>query len=252
MTTNEVMSGLGQLPSGVSGLSQAIANARLTRDGPNQIVPESGKNRLARWMGPLKDPMVALLLIAAPTYMFIGDTTDAIITLVALVPVVAIGWLLEGRAERALRQLRVLTAPTAIVLRDGQTRVVPAGQLVVGDICWLREGDVIPADAQIVVSTQLSVDESALTGESMPVAKNHVRRGWKSLGRNHSRGGSRHSRVNYHWNSDAVWPNRNVAGRVDFPENTTTTRNEPFGRGSACRGEHLLHCSNDNAPASRT
>jgi Ca2+-transporting ATPase len=163
--------GLGQPPVGVTGLSQVTVDERLMLDGPNRIVPESRKGRFARWLGPFKDPMVALLLIAAPTYLFVGDMTDAVATLIALIPVAAIGWLLQGRAERALRRLRELTAPTATVWRDGEHRIVPAEGLVVGDVCWLHEGDVIPADARVIDSTQLSVDESALTGESMPVSK---------------------------------------------------------------------------------
>jgi Ca2+-transporting ATPase len=162
MTSGDAVEGLGQPPVGVTGLSQVTVDERLMLDGPNRIVPESRKGRFARWLGPFKDPMVALLLIAAPTYLFVGDMTDAVATLIALIPVAAIGWLLQGRAERALRRLRELTAPTATVWRDGEHRIVPAEGLVVGDVCWLHEGDVIPADARVIDSTQLSVDENSV------------------------------------------------------------------------------------------
>lgn len=109
--------------------------------------------------------------MAAPTYAAIGDVTDAIITLAAIVPIAAVGWGLEARAERTLEQLRRLTAPTATVWRDGRHRVVAAEELVAGDLVWLHEGDVVPADGQLVQLTQLLVDESALTGESLPAAK---------------------------------------------------------------------------------
>ena len=153
------------------GLSSADAAARLAADGPNIIVPESTASRGKRFLGPLSDPMVALLLIAAPTYLLIGETTDAIVAFVALGPIAAVGWLLEARAGRTLEQLRRLTAPTATVTRDGTTLVVPAEQLVVGDLIGLREGDIIPADACVTMTSQITVDESSLTGESLPVEK---------------------------------------------------------------------------------
>jgi magnesium-transporting ATPase (P-type) len=144
---------------------------RLAHDGPNQIVPQRRQGRLRRLLRPLADPMVVLLLVAAPTYAAIGDVTDAIITLAAIVPIATVGWGLEARAEHTLEQLRRLTAPTATVWRDGRHRSIPAEELVAGDLVWLHEGDVVPADGQLVQLTQLLVDESALTGESLPAAK---------------------------------------------------------------------------------
>ncbi len=144
---------------------------RLERDGPNIIIPERRGRRFKRLVGPLADPMVALLLLAAPTYLLIGETTDAIVAFVALGPIAAVGWLLESRAQRTLDQLRRLTAPTATVVRDGVDQVVPVETLVVGDFVRVHEGDVVPADAAGVELTQLLVDESALTGESLPAGK---------------------------------------------------------------------------------
>ncbi|MCE9620870.1 MAG: cation-transporting P-type ATPase [Actinomycetia bacterium] len=157
--------------TGAEGLSSAEAAARLKRDGPNLVVPENRASRLKRLLGPLSDPMVALLLIAAPTYLVIGETTDAIVAFIALGPIAAVGWLLESRAERTLEQLRRMTALTAAVMRDGAERSVPADEVVVGDLIRVHEGDVIPADAVLTASTQLLVDESSLTGESLPVDK---------------------------------------------------------------------------------
>jgi len=154
-----------------AGLSEAEAAARLARDGPNLIVPERGASRFRRWVGPLADPMVALLLLAAPTYLFIGERTDAVVAFAALGPIAAVGWLLEARAERTLDRLRRLTAPTAVVVRDGVDRVVPVEDLVVDDVVRVHEGDVVPADGALLELTELTVDESALTGESLPVSK---------------------------------------------------------------------------------
>ncbi len=155
----------------ILGLSEADAATRLASDGPNRIVPEARSRRVTRLLGPFADPMVLLLLVAAPTYLLIGETTDAVVALVALGPVAAVGWVLEARAERTLAALRKLTAPTAVVVRDGVERPVLTEELVVGDLVWLHEGDVVPADATTVDLTQLVVDEAALTGESLPVAK---------------------------------------------------------------------------------
>ena len=159
------------LPPGIEGLTESEAQDRLAKDGPNRIVPEPRGRRIKRLLGPLADPMVLLLLIAAPTYLAIGDTTDAVVAFAALGPIAAVGWLLESRAERTLDKLRHLTAPTARVRRDGEWRDVPTEDLVEGDLVWLHEGDVVPADAAVVALTQLLVDESALTGESLPAAK---------------------------------------------------------------------------------
>jgi Ca2+-transporting ATPase len=152
-------------------LSSIEAASRLGRDGPNVIVPEARASRWKRLLGPLSDPMVALLLVAAPTYLLIGETTDAIVALVALGPIAAVGWLMESRAERTLEQLRRLAALTAVVTRDGQELSVPVDEVVVGDLILVREGDVVPADAMVTSSSQVMVDESSLTGESLPVDK---------------------------------------------------------------------------------
>jgi Ca2+-transporting ATPase len=167
--------------SGLDGLSSTEAVLRLRHDGPNIIVGEARGHRLKRLLGPLADPMVALLLVAAPTYLLIGDTTDAIVAFAALGPIALVGWLLESRAERTLEQLRELTAPTALVVRDGIAQPVAAEQVVVGDVIWVQEGDVVPADAAVIEVSQLLVDESAMTGESLPATKDAVASGDESM-----------------------------------------------------------------------
>lgn len=152
-------------------LSSVEAAARLVADGPNQVVPTRAGSRLRALVEPLLDPMVVLLLVAAPTYFAIGHVSDGVVTSVALVPIAAVSWVLERRAEKTLEQLRRLTAPTARVTRDGVESDIPAENVVQGDLLSVREGDVIPADAQTEVVTQVQVDESALTGESLPVSK---------------------------------------------------------------------------------
>ena len=144
----------------------------LAEVGPNRLVPGDARPSLAVWLlRALADPMVLLLLVAGATYLALGDRFDAIVVLVALVPIIAVGLLLEARAERALDRLKQLTAPTATVWRDGQPVVVPAEEVVPGDQIAIREGDVVPADGTLQEATQIALDESALTGESLPVAK---------------------------------------------------------------------------------
>jgi Ca2+-transporting ATPase len=159
-------------PPNELGLTSTEAAARLTEVGPNQIVPQSrGPNVLVWLLRPLTDPMVVLLLAASVTYLALGDERDAIVTLIAVLPITLVSLVLEVRAERTLEQLKRLTAATAVVWRDGWRQVVPADTLVPGDLVVLQEGDLIPADGFLIAGAQLMVDESALTGESQPVVK---------------------------------------------------------------------------------
>ncbi len=154
------------------GLSAVEARRRLDVFGPNLLVPEHKATGLwATLRHIVSDPMAILLVVAAVTYFALGETRDGIIALVALVPIVGVGLILELRAEHALESLRRLTAPLARVIRDGREELVPALDLVPGDAIVLREGDVIPADARLVSGAQLVVDESALTGESQAMTK---------------------------------------------------------------------------------
>ena len=162
-------------PTSSTGLSEGEAKARLARFGPNVLVPDQHRvPAILRVLKPLADPMAVLLLVAAPTYLLLGDYADAIVSLVALIPIAGVNVLLESRAEKAIEQLKRLTAPTAAVVRDGEVRQVPVAELVPGDVLELREGDVIPADGELVVGLQMMVDESALTGESHPSSKSSV------------------------------------------------------------------------------
>ena len=161
---------LETLPQGVVGLTNTQAQERLAQ-GRNVLVPASTSQRWLRWIGPLRDPMVILLLIAAPTYFAIGERTDGIATLIALIPIVAVGWLLEGHAQRTLDKLRVLIAPLSFVVRNGNFVDVLSEELVSDDIVFLVEGDVVPADCIMIDQPRIIVDESVLTGESLPIEK---------------------------------------------------------------------------------
>lgn len=153
------------------GLSSAEARERLLRDGPNLL----GAPRRRRWFDTLREvllePMFLLLLCAGALYLTLGELTDALVLMAAVVLVIAITFLQERRTERALEALRDLASPRACVVRDGMAQRVAARDLVVGDIVVLEEGDRVPADALLREANLLRVDESLLTGESAPVDK---------------------------------------------------------------------------------
>lgn len=151
------------------GLSSEEAAARLRRNGANALPqPE----RRAHWKilrNVLAEPMLLLLLAASVVYMLLGDAREAALLAVSVVLVIALTFHNERKSEQALQALRDLSSPRARVERDGQLLVLSARELVVGDRIRVAEGDRVPADARVLESTDLHVDESLLTGESVPV-----------------------------------------------------------------------------------
>jgi Ca2+-transporting ATPase len=158
-----------QLPSGPRGLGAAEAAARLAANGPN-AVPAPPPRRLAARVGrQLADPLVALLIVAAVVTTALGDLPDTLIIVLVVVVNTLIGVVQEVRADRAIAALDRMAAPTARVVRDGADAVVPAADLVCDDLVRLEAGDIVPADLRLVEAYRVTVDESALTGESLPV-----------------------------------------------------------------------------------
>ncbi len=155
-----------------AGLSSAEAEKALRQFGPNDLVPPRKAGSLWAWFVRLiADPMVILLGVAGVTYTVLGDRFDAVVVAVALIPIFAVTAVLEFRSDRALERLSALSPPRARVRRDGRDVDVPARNVVPNDVLLLREGDVIAADAEVLETSRLLVDESALTGESLPVEK---------------------------------------------------------------------------------
>ena len=153
------------------GLTRAEAEARLRRDGPNTL-PEPERRRWPRLLAEvLREPMLLLLLAAAGLYLFLGDTGEAAVLGASVLVVVGLTLYQSVRAEHALQALRALGSPRARVLRDGTPGEVAAQALVVGDAILLAEGDRVPADARLCGDAVLSLDESLLTGESLPVRR---------------------------------------------------------------------------------
>ncbi|MBI5236970.1 MAG: cation-transporting P-type ATPase [Deltaproteobacteria bacterium] len=154
-----------------SGLTAETAKDRLKKYGPNvlpEAVPHSG---LSIFLNQLNSLPVALLGVAAGISVFTGGLADAILILGVVTVNATIGYLTESQAERTIHSLKSLVRPSALVLRDGTAKEMTTDEVVVGDILVLRPGSYIAADSRVITAHMLSVDESALTGESMPVNK---------------------------------------------------------------------------------
>ncbi len=162
---------LAALDADPSGLTAAEARQRLARHGPNRLAeapPVPAWRRLARQFDNL---LLYVLLAAGLVTALMGHWVDTIVIVAVVVLNAAIGFLQEGKAERALQAIRHLLAPHAVVLRDGHQHDIDAADLVPGDVVLLASGDSLPADVRLLQARNLRVDESALTGESVPVAK---------------------------------------------------------------------------------
>lgn len=159
----------GQL--GHVGLSTSQARERLAENGPNELPRPSRRTPLRITMEVLREPMFALLLAAGGVYLLLGDPTEALILLGFAGLSIIITIVQEARTERTLEALRDLSAPRALVVRDGEAVRIPGREVVMGDILVLEAGDRIPADALMIETQELEADESLLTGEAVPVHK---------------------------------------------------------------------------------
>ena len=129
------------------------------------------KTKIQLFLEQLKDPLIYILLIAAVVSILLGEVSDALIIGTVVLVNALVGMLQEGKARKALEALRKLTTPRTIVIRDGIRREIPAAELVTGDLVELEAGARVPADIRLTRSANLQVEESALTGESVPVEK---------------------------------------------------------------------------------
>jgi Ca2+-transporting ATPase len=164
-----VADALGSDP--VSGLSPAEARTRLELYGPNALERPTRPAYLAIAAKQLLDPLVALLVGATAVSLAVGEGIESAVIAAIVVLNATFGFVQEVRATRAVMALASSVEATAVVVRDGEPQVVAARELVPGDLVRVREGDRVPADARVVSTIGLEVDESALTGESVPTAK---------------------------------------------------------------------------------
>lgn len=156
---------------GLRGLTDAEAAHRAARHGPNELPRGPGEPWWKELLEPLTEPLVLLLLAVAALYAVFGALADALTIFAVILAVVGVELANERRARHAVAALSRLSAPEATMLRGGEPRVIPAAGLVPGDVVLLDPGHRVPADLRLVAATALRVDESSLTGESVPVTK---------------------------------------------------------------------------------
>lgn len=155
----------------VKGLTDGEAFRRLQQNGRNEMKAARKKTKIQLFLEQLKDPLIYILLIAAVVSVLLGEISDAVIIGTVVLVNALVGMLQEGKARKALEALKKLTSPQTIVIRDGVRREIPAAELVTGDLVDLEAGAQVPADIRLTRSANLQVEESALTGESVPVEK---------------------------------------------------------------------------------
>ena len=160
-----------ELVSGPDGLSSAAARQRLREQGPNLLGRTGGEGWFRILWRQIDNPLIWVLLVSAAVAIGLGKVTDGLVVLAVVVLNSLIGFVQEYRAGRAIEALRDLVPEYATVLRDGAQQRVPVAELVPGDVVRLASGDKVPADMRLAAVKNLRVDESALTGESLPVAK---------------------------------------------------------------------------------
>ncbi|MFZ2965248.1 MAG: HAD-IC family P-type ATPase, partial [Rhodoglobus sp.] len=166
----------------VIGLSSAEAERRRAAAGPNELPTARPRNLLQQTWAVIRQPVILLLLGAGSINFVLAEPLDGAILMFAVVVVITISIYQERKTENALAALRELSSPRALVIRDGQRRRIAGRDVVRGDVVVLVEGDRVPADAVLVEGFGLSVDESALTGESVPVRKTAAAAGTTSMG----------------------------------------------------------------------
>jgi len=184
MKTEEVM---GTLKASEKGLSDEEAKRRLSEYGYNELMEKKRRTALQMFLEEFKDVFILLLIIATILSAIVGyyesigtqksvleTYTDPTIIGIIVILVAVAGFIQEYRAEKALEALKKLAAPKARVMRDGKEMIIPAREVVPGDLLLLESGDTVPADARLIEAIELKADEAVLTGESTPVNKDVV------------------------------------------------------------------------------
>ena len=166
---DEIAASLGVDPA--AGLAATQAAELLARNGPNALPEEKPKPGWLRFLEQYRSYMQIILLVAALVSLLIKEWSTGVLLVLLTVLNAVVGLRQEGKAESAMNALKSMMKATARVRRDGSESVIPAEQVVVGDIVLIAAGDEVPADGRIIAASALQIDESALTGESTPAAK---------------------------------------------------------------------------------
>lgn len=154
-----------------NGLTEAEAQTRLRQNGKNELEESKRKTAAESFLEQLNDPLICILLAAAAISFFLHELSDAVIILTVIIMNSVIGVIQEGKAQKALESLKRLTSPRAVVRRNGNQMEIPSSDLAVGDIVCLDTGRQVPADLRLLETVNLKIEESALTGESLPITK---------------------------------------------------------------------------------
>jgi P-type Ca2+ transporter type 2C len=162
---------LGRFASGARGLAGDEVGRRLQQHGPNELHSRGRESAWRTLAAQFRNVLILILLGATLVSAFLGHTLEAVVITVIVLFAVLLGFVQEYRAGRALEALRRMAAPVARVIRDGAEAVVPARDLVPGDVVLLRAGDRVPADVRLTQAVNLAIEEASLTGESEPVQK---------------------------------------------------------------------------------
>ncbi len=157
-----------------SGLSGAEGSRRLHQFGPNELPRTQTAGPLRRFLRQFRHPLIYVLIAAGAITLALGELVDSVVIFSVVLINSVIGFLQESKAEGALEALRATVRTEARVVRDGQARTVTSDELVPGDLVMVEAGDKVPADLRLLEHAELQVDESALTGESVPVVKDEV------------------------------------------------------------------------------
>lgn len=153
------------------GLSEAEANRRYEINGGNELKGKKKKTLPETFLEQLNDPLIYVLIAAAIVSVILHEISDAVIIIVVVLVNSIVGMVQEGKAQKALESLKKLASPKAYVIRDGKEREIPARELVAGDLVCLEAGCQVPADLRLTSTKSLKIEESALTGESLPIEK---------------------------------------------------------------------------------
>ena len=167
----EAKNALEAFESGAGGLSRQEALARLEKFGPNRLTPQKKRGALLRLLSQFHNTLIYILILAAAVTAMMEHWIDSGVIIGVVLVNAIIGFVQEGKAEKALDAIKNMLSISAIALRDGKKVTVPAEEIVPGDIVFLQSGDKVPADLRLVAIKDLRVDEAALTGESVPVEK---------------------------------------------------------------------------------
>lgn len=182
--TKSVSETLHEFNTSQNGLSKEQAAQLLAKNGPNILKEKEPPTTIQRFFSQLRDPMIYILMAAVAISLFLKEYSDAAIILCVILLNAVIGVVQEGKAQKALDALKKMSSPIALVRRNGNVSEIPAQELVCGDIVLLDAGRIIPADIRIIEGQSLKIEESALTGESVPVEKDagFIAKGEISLG----------------------------------------------------------------------